>query len=306
MGGCSVLVLMAMLATAGLAFAVMFFGSLGLFLAAVVVTIVFAALTPRRRAAGKTLGALIAIPLALYAVSLPFLIYSMSTVVVPFAISYTTLDFDDALDAARTGDAEQLIACLEAETFSFDEQAGDTPEALLSVAVGYEREESVEALLGWLEDHDVPIDLSAPLASYDAYDELSDNRCPIIEASDYSASIDVVKVLLEHGADVNAFDPETGWTPLMYACSGSFERYSADKSNSELLGETDEAIDILLGYGADPAMVAVDGTTAWDLYTDHVGDLVATDDPVSSVVGISPEQAEQALDDYREVLALGV
>lgn len=75
MGGCSVLMLLSLLTAVGLVLFSVFMGAVGLFIIATVVSIVFAVRTPRRRERGKKLGALIAIPLVLYAVSIPLLVY---------------------------------------------------------------------------------------------------------------------------------------------------------------------------------------------------------------------------------------
>ncbi len=75
MGGCSVLVLLSLLTAMGLVLFSVFLGAAGLFLVATVVAIVFAVRTSKRRERGKKLGALIAIPIVLYAVSVPVLIY---------------------------------------------------------------------------------------------------------------------------------------------------------------------------------------------------------------------------------------
>ena len=75
MGGCSVLVLLSLLTAMGLVLFSVFLGAVGLFLVATVVAIVFAVRTSKRRERGKKLGALIAIPIVLYAVSVPVLIY---------------------------------------------------------------------------------------------------------------------------------------------------------------------------------------------------------------------------------------
>ena len=78
-GGCSVFVLLfpflavgagVMAALVGYALA-----SIAMLIAAVVITVVFARRAPQRRAAGKRLGALALIPAALYALSVPYLVF---------------------------------------------------------------------------------------------------------------------------------------------------------------------------------------------------------------------------------------
>ena len=41
-------------------------------------------------------------------------------------------------------------------------------------------------------------------------------RTPLMFTAQYTADPDVVRLLIEHGAEVNAIDHH-GWTPLMYA-----------------------------------------------------------------------------------------
>lgn len=298
MGGCSVLILLGILASVGIVFLTVFLGALGLFIAAVIITIVFAVGTKRRKAEGRKLGALVAIPVILYVISIPVLLFSTVTVIVPTVVSSVTLDYDDAAEAVRTGDTNRLIACLDSLSFSFDAEQGDTPEDLLYIAITYERSESVDVLLDWLEEHDTPIDLNSPIPRYGTTDDFWQ---PIIEASDTHASMDVVTVLAEHGADVNAIEPETGWTPLMYACFGEFDRALFNDGYEDRLSNTEDAIDVLLNHGANPSIVAKDGTTSWELYEQYVGSLISIDG-ASDNEGISQERADGTLERYQDVL----
>lgn len=75
MGGCSVLMLLSLLTAVGAVLFCVFLGAAGLFFIATVVSVVFAVRTPKRRERGKKLGPLLAVPLVLYAVSIPVLIY---------------------------------------------------------------------------------------------------------------------------------------------------------------------------------------------------------------------------------------
>ncbi|MDY2777034.1 MAG: hypothetical protein SOU51_01460 [Collinsella sp.] len=75
MGGCSVLVLFVLLMSVGAVLLGIFLTALSVFLIATVISVVFAVRAPRRRESGKKLGALLAIPIVLYAISVPVLIY---------------------------------------------------------------------------------------------------------------------------------------------------------------------------------------------------------------------------------------
>ena len=69
-----------------------------------------------------------------------------------------------------------------------------------------------------------------------------------LHSSVASHSLDITRVLLEHGADVNAVQ-QAGYTPLLEAAQA---------------GEL-EILDLLLQYGADPLARREDGQTALDL-----------------------------------------
>jgi ankyrin repeat protein len=60
---------------------------------------------------------------------------------------------------------------------------------------------------------------------------------------------EVVKLLLDHGAEINARDQESGATPLAYAAS---------------LGRA-EVVELLLDRGADAALKNIRGQTALEL-----------------------------------------
>lgn len=55
-----------------------------IFIAATIISIVFAAQRKQRREQGKKLGALIALPIALYTVSIPLLIVFSAAIFIPF------------------------------------------------------------------------------------------------------------------------------------------------------------------------------------------------------------------------------
>lgn len=78
-GGCSVFVILAplMAASVGVFFALIGLAGLALvaLIAAIVVTVIFARRSEQRKAEGKTLGWKIAIPIVLYALSVPYLIF---------------------------------------------------------------------------------------------------------------------------------------------------------------------------------------------------------------------------------------
>ena len=86
MGGISVLVL---LATMGF-FALAFLVAAAMFIAAIIVTIVFALRTPSRHRQGKKLGGLIAVPIVLFVLSLLVIIHITESVIIPTSQSSST------------------------------------------------------------------------------------------------------------------------------------------------------------------------------------------------------------------------
>lgn len=297
MGGCSVLVLLSALLAVGAAFLAVFLGALGLFLVAVVLTIVFAVRTPRRRAAGKKLGPLIAIPVVLYIISVPVLVLSLTQVIVPAAVDYTTASYADACDAVRHDNPDELERCLMATTFRFDEERGDTPENLLALAFEYRAARVVGPLLDMLDKLGHPIDVNAPLDRTDAEGDAWRSQYPLLwVCEEGNAELEAVQALVERGADINVCDDATGWTPLMWACSGAFEGYwdAYKGDDAARLAQTEEAIDCLLDMGADPSIVSVEGDTAWSLFEVYVGDRTIGD--------LSEDAAVEALSTYESRL----
>lgn len=298
MGGCSVLVLLGALLAMGAAFLIAFLGALGLFLVAVILTIVFAVRTPRRRAAGKKLGALIAIPIVLYAVSIPVLAFSLTQVIVPFAVDYTTANYNDACEAVRHDNPDELARCLTATTFAFDDAQGDTPENLLALAFEYRSARCVGPLLDELDELGHPIDVNAPLDRTDISGEAYRSQYPLLwVCEEGNAELEAVQALIERGADINIQDEDTGWTPLMWACAGAFEGYwdSYDGDEAACLAQTEDAIDQLLAWGADPSPASAEGDTALSIFEAYVADLQLTDLP--------EDDALEAISTYRDRLA---
>jgi ankyrin repeat protein len=73
-----------------------------------------------------------------------------------------------------------------------------------------------------------------------------------LHAAVAAKSTEVVRLLLERGVDVNARQ-QVGYTPLMGAASSGRE----------------DLVELLLGHGADPALVAEDGRTAAVVAREH-------------------------------------
>lgn len=299
MGGCSVLVLMGVLLAVGAAFFIAFLGALGLFLMAVVLTIVFAVRTPRRRAVGKKLGPLAAIPIALYAVSIPVLAFSLTQVIIPAAVDYATESYSDACEAVRGDDPDELARCLSAAGFAFDEAQSDTPQNLLALAFEYRSARCIGPLLDGFDELGCPIDVNAPLARTDISGDVYRSQYPLLWVCEKGAAeLEAARALVERGADVNVRDDETGWTPLMWACAGAFSDYrGVDAKGEEAdLEQTEGAIDQLLEWGADPRLASADGDTAWSLFEAYVADLQQS--------GLSTDAAREALAAYRGRLAV--
>lgn len=282
----------------GAAFLIAFLGALGLFLVAVILTIVFAVRTPRRRAAGKKLGALIAIPIVLYAISIPVLAISLTQVIVPFAVEYTTASYNDACEAVRHDNPDELARCLEATTFAFDDAQGDTPENLLALAFEYRSARCVGPLLDELDKLGYPIDVNAPLSRTDISGDACRTQYPLLwVCEEGNAELEAVQALVERGADIDVQDKDTGWTPLMWACAGAFEGSwdAYDGDEAACLEQTEDAIDQLLAWGADPGVASVEEDTALSIFEAYVADLQLT--------GLPEDEALEAISTYRVKLA---
>ncbi len=104
MGGISILMILAMMGAVTLAIII----AITLFIAATIISIVFAAQRKQRREQGKKLGALIALPIALYTVSIPLLIVFSAAIFIPFFQSSTTITYEDCSQAIISHDFEQL------------------------------------------------------------------------------------------------------------------------------------------------------------------------------------------------------
>lgn len=271
MGGISVLVLFA---TMG-ALAIVFLAAAVLFLAATIVSVVFAARTKKRHAQGKRLKGLIAIPIALYAVSVPVLLFFSITVIIPACHDSTTTDYFDCSNAITRHDSASLERALDAPELQLPDDGPRSYRSLIQVGIAYGDVRCVEAVLEDAWEKGRPIDLNEPLDDYDSEGErVIESEYALISAtsSDFS-SLDMVRVLLEYGADVNVADA-CGRTPLHNACAGLCvdESGFADKSDEAILGlsEIDEAIDLLLSAGADISAEDQNGATPWDSYRSTV------------------------------------
>lgn len=262
MGGISVLV---MLSAMGF-FVFLFFGAVALFVAAVVLTIVFAARTKKRHAQGKKLGGLIALPIVFYVLSVPVLLFFTFAVVVPVATAGSTTDYYDCTEAITTHEPEDLADALASPDLELDDEGLHSYRSLLQVAIAYGDLECVELILEDTQADGRPIDLNTPLNDYDDGGVPIDSDYALIMATSTSfSSLDMVELLIEYGADVNVAG-EGGDTPLHNASAGRCVSRLGSGISSMDLGESDRAIDLLLDAGADITAKNDDGYTPWDNY----------------------------------------
>ena len=262
MGGISVLV---MLGAMGF-FAFIFLAAVALFLAAVVLTIVFAARTKKRRAQGKKLGGLIALPIVFYAVSVPILVFMAVAVFIPATYAGLTTDYDDCSLAIVDHDPELLDQALDASDLQLGDEGAESYRNLLRTTITYGDAECAEVVLADAHDKGRPIDLNEPLVRYDTDGNASDSEYALIMATSISfSSLDMVELLLDNGADANVADA-WGRTPLHNACTDLCTLGLGSDKSSATLDDTDAAIDLLLSAGADITAQDQDGLTPWDLY----------------------------------------
>lgn len=263
MGGISV---MAMLSIMGALLLVVVAAAV-LFVVAVVVTIVFAARTRTRREQGKKLGGLVAIPIVLYAVSVPVLALFTVGVAAPALYSSATTDYSDCSNAIVTHDPDELAAALDAPDLDLDATGVHSQRNLLRVAIVYGDVECAQLVLQDAEAKGAPLDLNAPLEDYDSEGNPDGAEYALVMAtSDSFSSLDMVKLLIAYGANPNVVG-EDGETPLHHASAGECVERTASGISSFDLRDTDEAIDVLLEAGAGIAAENAAGETPWDVYT---------------------------------------
>lgn len=255
---------MAALATAGILVAI-FFAALAVFIVATVISIVFAARTKKRREQGKSLGALIAIPIVLYVLSAPTVLFGLTTVIIPSYIESVTTTYNDCTSAVVKHNPEELERFLEDPSLQVPDDGEESYRSLVRLAIEYGDEECVEVLLSDAEEKGSPVDLNVPLDEYNDEGVVAGAEYALAMATDpfFFSSVDMIQVLLSHDASVNVVD-EYGNTPLYNACSG----FCSNKFNDEpeQLVETEEAIDVLLEAGADTSAINEEGLTPWDAY----------------------------------------
>lgn len=294
MGGISVLALFAMMGTAAVALLAVAGIALALFFAAVVVSIVFAARTKARHARGKKLGGLIAIPIVLFALSVPVLVWFTASFLVPLAHEAATSDYDDCSTAVTTHDSSLLGEHLAVVGAALPLEGPQSWESLLRISVEYGDADCARVVLDEARAQDVPLDIDAPLADYDVDGRPFDETPALLLAvGDEYSSPDMVEALLEHGADPNVTLGVSGtrpgssgeWgidsqaTPLHLACAGvggSWRFADAGFDDGRLLSETDEVVDLLVGHGASLGVRDGKGRTPWEVYRGLIGDMQET------------------------------
>ena len=266
MGGISVLVLL----TAMGAIALVIIAALALFIAATVISIVFAARTKHRHAQGKKLGALIAIPIAFYAISIPVLILLGASVFIPAYSNSVTTTYDDCSQAVVSHDPEQLESCLNTSGLELSDDGPASYRSLLYTAITYGDRECTSTILREARADDRPINLNEPLTKYDSDGNPigSDYALNLATSTSFS-SLAMVQLLIDFGAGINTTD-KVGSTPLHNACKDKCTTAIASDTSSTSLAETDEAIDLLLAKGADINAKDQSEKTPWDCYGETI------------------------------------
>lgn len=277
MGGFTVA---AMLGMAGaMAFAILgaVCAALAMFVAATVVSIVFACRTKTRRQQGKRLKGLIAVPVVLYGISIPVLVWFALTWAVPLTTDVEGDEYSDFSAAIANHDPDALQACLDARAFSFADEGPQSLPALFMHAVNAGDAACAEEVLKAAADAGTPLDVNAPLGRYADDGTPYDEEYPLVRAAE-SCSTDMsplVSALLAAGANPNVAslqDPD-GRTPLHSACDSI--GWIGSSSNADLLLDgAGESIEALLSYGADPEARDESGRTAGELLAGNLEGLV--------------------------------
>lgn len=267
MGGISVLVL----AGFGLAMLAVFAIAAVMFVAGVVIAVVFAFRTKTRRAQGKKLGWRILIPTLLMVVSAPVLIWFSLVLFIPAFEESVDIDYSDCSQMVTKHDAAGLKELLDGSLAEEDRSDPRLYRDLARLSIVYEDEECLEIVLDSADANGTPVDLNVPLAPYGEEESSEDSSYALIMAvsSDYS-SPEAVRILIENGASVGVVDHH-GRTPLHLVCSGSC--VDVDAQGFEALDETYVVTGMLLEAGADTEAEDLSGNTPWDLCVETVTDL---------------------------------
>ena len=194
------------------------FVALGCFVAATVVSIVFFLRRKRRAAEGKKLGWLVAIPIALYVVSIPVLIF-LAMVFLPGGF---TSDYSSCVSAIASHDEDGLQRALESSDGSIALSGEGSYESLTWEALSYNDAVCLRAVLEHAEEQGRPVDLNRPIADPDNADE---EECALLIAVQSPVvSCEVLRVLLEFGADPDCSSASgSGTTPLPLGGKRSLE-----------------------------------------------------------------------------------
>ena len=268
MGGISVLVLGGFF----LAMMALFALSAAMFVAGVVIAIVFACRAKARRVQGKKLGWRILIPTLLIAVSAPVLTWFSLVVFVPAFEDWADVDYSDCSQMVTRHDAAGLQELLDGSLAEEDRSDPRLYRDLARLSIVYEDEECLEVVLDSAEDNGTPVDLNAPLAPHGEEESSEDSSYALIMAvsSDYS-SPETVRILIENGAGVGVVD-RNGRTPRHRVCSGACVDSETGKG-LEALDETYAVARMLLEAGASSDAEDLSGNTPWDLCVEAVADL---------------------------------
>ena len=277
MGGFTVAIMFAMMG----AFALVIMGvlavALAAFVAATAVSIVFFCRRKKRAEQGKRLKGLLAVPLVLYALSIPVLVWFAVVWVVPYAADVEGDEFADFSQAVASHEPGALQECFDAGAFSFPSEGPNSLASLLEVAISYGDASCAETVLAEAAALGAPLDVNEPLPSYTVDGEPYDAEYALVRAAgrDYS-SARMLGVLLEAGADPNAASLLDSGTarPLHLVCDVSWTFGLSGAELERALADAGSAIDLLLAHGADPAAVDAEGRTAGERYVERLGSLV--------------------------------
>lgn len=252
----------------GVFFLVVGFVALGCFVAATVLSIVFFLRRKRRAMQGKRLGWLAAIPIALYAVSIPVLIF---LAVAFFPGLYSSSDYESCMNAIVSHDEARLRCALESSDGSIALSGEGSYESLVWEAVSYNDAECLRAVLLWAESQGFAVDLNRPIPDPDRADEeeyvlLAAVQSPVV-------SCELLRVLLEFGADPDCSSVSgSGTTPLHWVARGL---WSPDSSNAyDRVDYTAGVIALLVDAGADAEVLDAQGLAPRDYFEQYLSDLV--------------------------------
>lgn len=267
----------------GVVFLIVGFVALGCFVAATILSVVFFLRRKRRAAQGERLGWLVAIPIVLYAISIPILVF---LAIVFFPGWNSSSNFGSCMNAIVSHDEDGLQNALESSEGSIALSGEGSYEALVWEAVSYNDAECLRAVLSYADSQGFAVDLNKPISDPDRAGE--EEYAFLAAVQNPVVSCELLHVLLEFGADPGCSSATgSGTTPLHWVARGL---WNPDSSSAPArINYTVDVIALLVDAGAPIGTLDSQGLVPRDYFEQYLSDLVQNEE-------ISEEDMTKALD----------